>query len=66
MFVGLCVAAPRPAFSSSCTAAKRVSRMVSSAEVVVEAVVTAVSPVRNKIYAVTLKVDCFFQICKLL
>ena len=47
----------RPGFSSACRGAKTIGRMVQDSEVVVEAGVVAVSPVRNNIYAVTLKVD---------
>ena len=46
----------RAGFSSACRAPKSISRMVGGSEVVVEAAVVAVSPVRNNIYAVTLQV----------
>ena len=47
----------RSGFSSACRGPKSISRMVSGSEVVVEAGVIAVSPVRNNIYAVTLQVS---------
>ena len=50
---------PRPGFSSACRGAKSIAQMVTDSEVVVEAGVVAVSPVRNNIYAVTLKVEFY-------
>ena len=48
---------PRAGFSSSCRAPRSIQRMVQGSEVVVEAGVVEVSPVRNNIYAVTLQVN---------
>jgi len=49
-------AIPRAGFSSACRAPRSIQRMVKGSEVVVEAGVIEVSPVRNNIYAVTLQV----------
>lgn len=49
-------AIPRAGFSSACRAPRSIQRMVQGSEVVVEAGVIEVSPVRNNIYAVTLQV----------
>ncbi|XP_023348993.1 uncharacterized protein LOC111717759, partial [Eurytemora carolleeae] len=50
-------AIPRAGFSSACRAPRSIQRMVKGSEVVVEAGVIEVSPVRNNIYAVTLQVQ---------
>jgi len=51
----------RSGFSSACRGPKSISRMVSGSEVVVEAGVIAVSPVRNNIYAVTLQIQTIMK-----
>ena len=48
-------AAARPGFSRACRGPRTIARMVEEAEVVTEAVVVAVSPPRDGVYAVTLQ-----------
>ena len=47
----------RPGFSPACRGANSITKMVAKSDVVLEAGVGAVSPPRNNIYAVTLKVQ---------
>ena len=57
----------RAGFSKACQGARSLTKMVHASEVVLEAGVVDVSPVRNNIYAVTLQVCamCNFSLLSL-